>query len=1131
MVGSAIHLLDKHGLVDNKRVKLIDVLREVLTSEDYDRIDVAVGFLFISGMKEIRNELEEFFSNGGRMRIVIGNQTNRETFEQLSMVYHSLETLKKIKMREKSTETTLDHQSEDIERNTNFMEQTEENEKFLNKFMDWIRKEKLEIRIYVGEFMHAKAYLFYPSRPSVTRMGLVGSSNFTLAGFSGNTELNAIVQSTHFESLKRWYEEIWDDALPFNPKLLEIIGNSWAGQVPGKLPSPYEVLIRGLYELYRDILDTDGGPLIRSLHDVLYDFQLDAVKRAISIVNRYGGVLISDVVGLGKSFIGLALLEHFSLLDLLNGRSNRIAVIAPPELVRYWEELLRIYNLEGRVFSAGLLPRRESSPDKYKEMEDYIKRVSTVLVDESHHYTNPSTKSYRNLQELLIGKRAILLTATPYRKRYRDIINQIRLFKPEKKHPLPISPQTWDDLTRAIEKGEVEPSYVLREIMIRRTRYDILRLYGGKSNCIKVRNKKLCFPERKLEPLEYAISEVYPLEKVPGDLIEEIAAGSSIEPKDIYDLFLAGINSMKYARFSLYDYVKPQFRNKNPYVDLSNVGKSLRGIERILYLKRLESSWYSMYQTLHRDVIKTRNFLNFVKHGFIPAGEEFNEVILGRINGSEPHVLDDSEVEEFINVYTSVREPLYKAGAFEVKRLVGDVEYDLRKLEAMEAVLKPLKEYLEAQPWRDPKLSKLAGKIDDLMWNGRKKILIFSEFEETVRWVYESLAKLGYTKKYSIEMVSSGTKGILDKVRRFAPKSNNYETEDEIDILISTDVLSEGLNLQDANVVINYDLHWTPIKLIQRIGRIDRIGTEHDRIYVYNFFPEKSLEKNLGLLEKVRRRVLEFNLALGADGKILEESEEWNPSALEVIYGGNVEELERSVETLSVTTLAEKLVREFRDKHEARFEEITKRHSMRSVVKYPGSDYYAFFVCSDGIMAQYFIYRKKGDTWISESMPFEKLLNITGVTEESKPFNGFRDMRIYYEAAERALNEFRELRTIKTSGLTFRKRSKKPEKIKRILKKLKAVKLKAKRDSDRYYLSQLLDLVKWGYANHELFARALREVNPSMAGDKVVRACEALIVKYQIPSWKQQIEARRRELGEKGVKPHIVSGILFVPTI
>ncbi|MCA6214087.1 hypothetical protein GQS78_07480 [Thermococcus bergensis] len=321
---------------------------------------------------------------------------------------------------------------------------------------------------------------------------------------------------------------------------------------------------------------------------------------------------------------------------------------------------------------------------------------------------------------------------------------------------------------------------------------------------------------------------------------------------------------------------------------------------------------------------------------------------------------------------------------------------------------------------------------------------------------------------------------------------------------------------------------WTPIKLIQRIGRVDRIGTEHDVIHVYNFFPEKKLEENLGLLEKVRRRIAEFNNALGADGKILEESEEWNPSAIEIIYGGKIEELEKK-DVLSVTTLAEKLVREFKERNNERFEELKRRYSMRSVVKYRGKEYYAFFVCSDGIISQYFIYRRQGNTWIRQNTPIEELLKITGLDINTPPFNEFREMNIYYEIADKALKEFNELRTIKASSLTFKKSPKVPRNIKKILSKLYNRMQRTKNESERIYLSTIIDLVKWGYAHHDLFARAMREINPNIATDKIIKACEALVVKYQIPQRKKEIEQKREELGTKGVKTHIVAGILFIP--
>lgn len=206
--------------------------------------------------------------------------------------------------------------------------------------------------------------------------------------------------------------------------------------------------------------------------------------------------------------------------------------------------------------------------------------------------------------------------------------------------------------------------------------------------------------------------------------------------------------------------------------------------------------------------------------------------------------------------------------------------------------------------------------------------------------MFKALEKLDLTKKWQVAAITSRTKNITEKVKRFAPKANNYATDEPLDVLIATDVLSEGLNLQDANVVVNYDLHWTPVKLIQRIGRIDRIGSEHDEIYIYNFFPETKLESKLGLIEKVRARVEEFGKALGADGKILEESEEWNPSAIRAIYGedtGVLDEIE--IETsLSVAEGAEAILRRFMEEYPERFEEIKKQYSTRSVCYWNGDN-------------------------------------------------------------------------------------------------------------------------------------------------------------------------------------------------
>ncbi|RLI76168.1 DNA helicase, partial [Archaeoglobales archaeon] len=948
----------------------------------------------------------------------------------------------------------------------------------------------------------------------------------SLAGFSGNTELNAGVFGPHCSNLVEWFEEIWEESEDFNPLLLQVIKNSWAYHKPGLFPLPYLVLIRGLYELYRDFIEADktGGLLIKQLAEVLYDFQLDAAKRAVKIIEKYGGVLISDVVGLGKTYIALAVAQDLAIKHLYEGKEHRVAVIAPAHLVDYWREMLKSYGIEGEVFSAGLLPY-EDRPS-FKAMSEYIKKAGIVIVDESHNYTNTTAKSYTNLQELLSGKKAILLTATPYRKRYTDILNQIRLFIHGSRHPFPLHPPTWEALGKAMENGQVDPSYVLREIMVRRTRYDILNLYGGEGNCLKFGDKTLCFPERELKTVTYSISDTYNIESIPEEVRQILIDGIS-DVNDVYELLVSGISTMTYARFNLYEYVHDHLKDKSPYTDLSAAGRNLRGLMKILFLKRLESSWYAFWWTLYRSKIATVNFLKFLDHKIVPAGEEFEDILLGKINSNEVRELSDDEIEQVIEEI----KPKYKAGAFKIEKLKEDLRYDLKKIEAMIALIEPLKTEIERDVLRDAKFSELLRILEELMSNGKRKILVFSEFSETVEWIYKALETLGYTSKWSLAAVSSKTRGILDKVRRFAPKANAYATTDEIDILIATDVLSEGLNLQDANTVINYDLHWTPVKLIQRIGRVDRIGTEHDVVEVYNFFPETKLDKKLGLIEKISKRVEDFNRSLGSDGKILSEMDEWNPSAIAAIYGGDISAIEEFESRLgiSVTTEAEKLVREFMEKYPEEFEKLKKVVSMRSACEVDNNETIAFFVCSDGVITQYYSYVYTPTGWMSRNDPLEKILKIASIDYETPAATNL-DMDLYYSAAKLALEDFNRMRKEVRGTLVYQKK-RIPNNIKIIFTKLLKYSTKLKTPGEKEEIKRVIELAQWGYSNDNPFAGSLRKIkNPQrISAEKIFEAVRALLEKHNIAAKKQQLEKRIKEQGEEAIKPHIVAGLIFLP--
>jgi len=1117
----------EENLVDNRQLALIDILQCALSSREYEEIDITVGFLFLSGLTAIKDGLEQFFSSGGRMRIVMGNLTTAKTYEQLAMAHQSLEQLAERHNRSlfsSADEGEIERQSRIIGEHIGYSDHSPKNEELYHSLIRWLDEGQLKIRIYTKEFMHAKCYLLKPRSKNVSRVGLVGSSNLTLPGLSGNTELNAGVFGAHYHHLSTWFENLWEASEDFNPALLKVLRESWTTQLPGTFPPPYIVLMRGLYELFGDTIEAGGmgGLILRQMGDVLYDFQMDAVKRAISVINRYGGVLISDVVGLGKSYIGLALLEHYSTKDMFEGMPHSTTVIAPASLVRSWEELLRSFSIDGKVFSSGLLTHLEDHP----EIREQVERSGIILVDEAHNYTNPEAIRYRELRTLLTGKKAVLLTATPYRKRYGDIINQLRLFMHGGNHPFLVRPPTWEGLRKKLEEGDLDPSYLLKEIMIRRTRHDLLQLYGNDNDEIEIRVEGLKpeilrFPERKLKTVNYSLSDTYSPDARSGDT-ETV----ELEGADVYSKLVDGIGKMRFARFNLFAYVRRDLMKKQPYSGLSASGPALKGLTRIGMLKRLESSWYALWMTLKRNCVVTTNFLKLLENGFVPAGDEFADLLLGG-SRDDPVIYDDDMAERIAGELIA-KNQTYKAGAFRTTELKNDLDHDLRIIKSMLNLLEPLRNEIEKDPLKDKKLATLLKLIEEERKEGRK-VLVFSEFAETVEWISRSLREMGYGSRWRMAEVTGRTKGLLNRIRRFAPEANNADIapEDELNVLISTDILSEGLNLQDANVVINYDLHWTPIKLIQRIGRLDRISTRHDVIWVYNFFPETTLDARLGLLEKIRNRVGEFNRALGEDGKLLEECEEWNPSAIESIYGGVadiIEDYEVDI-GISVTTRPEKLLLQFREEHPAEFEFMKTQLSMRSIAPYPGDVPIGFFVCSDGTIPQFYTCTIRDGRCEIILKPLEELIDEAGLEFETPALNEF-DMEIYHQASSTVMKDFLESLQSQKGSVMSDGRQTRSKKIIRILNKLQTYSLKDRRSE----VLELIGLLRWGYLNDPPFAATVRkEIKGNISAETLIGVVKELLERHAIPAKRKVATEKQRMMGEGALRPHIVSGLILMP--
>ncbi len=731
------------------------------------------------------------------------------------------------------------------------MDQTDQGEVLVKTLVRMIEEKRLKVRVYTKGRMHAKAYIFDYYGSLFDRLGkpverhekgiaVVGSSNLTLSGVSHNTELNVVVQGNdNHAALVQWFDELWNESQDFDEALMHEMQQSWA-VVPAR---PYDIYMKTLYTLVRDRLEGEEAKDILWDDEItqrLADFQKVAVRQAVQIIRDFGGAFVADVVGLGKSYIGAAIVKHFERTE-----HARPLILCPAPLVEMWERANEVYQLNARVLSMGYLRGDE---------------------DQAFVAT---------------GRQCCFLTATPRNKSAWDVYYQIKLFHQDDKTDLPVDPPILKDYFRLIEKGERKLPDLLANILIRRTRNHILRWYGydaithqpldpsqfkeylegQRQAYVLVGGRHQFFPKRVLETIEYSIEDTYRgLYQELRQLVGKPRKGLPVQPAE---------DELTFARYGLWHYVVKGKQKQEPYVTLQRAGTNLRGLMRILLFKRFESSVYAFKETVRRLLRVHKSFLGAISQGIVPAGEEAQTVLY------------ESDYAEETDLLDALRDVSgrYKIEDFDLSRLRKHLEHDIRILERILMLVEPI------SPEQDAKLQTLKKRLAEAPLKEGKR-LIFTQYADTARYLFDNLNPGG--KRDDIEVIFSGDKSKARAVGRFAPRSNpEYQFpsgEVELQTLIATDVLAEGLNLQDCDKIINYDLHWNPVRLIQRFGRIDRIGSEHAVVYGFNFLPEMGIEKNLGLRQKLHNRIQEIHNTIGEDSAILDRTEQLNEEAMYAIY-------------------------------------------------------------------------------------------------------------------------------------------------------------------------------------------------------------------------------------------------------
>lgn len=880
-------------IFDNIENHLVEGLNYTLDVSH--RADFCVGYFNLRGWKQVAHHIENWEGGDGNCcRLLVGMQkppyeTLKDYFskaEQGAIDIQSAATFKKKLAQEFKDQLTIGIP-------------TDEDEKGLQRLSAQIKAKKVVVKLFLRHPLHAKLYLCFRDDKINPIIGYLGSSNLTLSGLSLQGELNIDVLE-HDPNLKlsKWFNDRWDDKFCFDisDELAEIIDNSWAAD---KLLHPYHIYLKIAFHLAREArAGLSEFKVSKVFEKQLLDFQQKAVLVAAHHLNKRGGVIIGDVVGLGKTITATALAKMFEddfLLETL--------IICPKNLVKMWEDYRHKYQLRAKIISVTqaqtILPNE--------------RRYRVVIIDESHNLRNREGKRYKAIQEYiqLNDSKVILLSATPYNKTFLDLSNQLRLFIPDEKD-LGISPehfiesiggkvqfmakyQTPIRSLPAFEKSEFPDDWreLMRLYLVRRTRSFIKAYYtqtdevNGRKFLTFSDGTKSYFPDRKPKKVEYHFD--------------------ANDPKDQYAKLYADdvvkiINQLNLPRYGLgqdqYINQKPLLKpTKEELVIMQNLGRAgarLKGFARTNLFKRLESSGYSFLLSISRHILRNFIFVYAIENKLpFPIGKQDSNML--------DDFLEDEDIENTIDEIQKINlllsEEAYYDQAHKVYALFSSAyknRFDWISSQLFSDNLKniliddsrDLLKILElGKDWsaeEDRQLNALHKLITKK--HGDEKVLIFTQFADTAKYLNTELKKKGIKQ---IECVTGDNEDPTSFAYRFSPVSNDKRKEvkeaDEIRVLITTDVLSEGQNLQDAHIILNYDLPWAIIRLIQRAGRVDRIGQKAEKIYCYSFLPEDGIERIIRLRSRLKSRLEQSDEVLGSPDELFFDNQKVR-SQLEGLY-------------------------------------------------------------------------------------------------------------------------------------------------------------------------------------------------------------------------------------------------------
>ena len=818
------------------------ILRYTETLEGWgnlSEIAIATGYFNPAGFGRLRPALEKFEG----VRLLIGAEplpAGRGLERRLGEPTGA--DLEHMRARQ-----VLEDTVEKVKRDLDRMPFTKTTDRHIRGLLEFLESGRIEVRRYGRRFLHGKAYLFSEGRGVIA-----GSSNFTAAGLTTNLELNL----GHYDPEKatrvqEWFDRLWDDAEPYD--LADIYRARF------KPYDPHLIYLRALWELYGEELDAERDEFTRIR---LTRFQTEGVARAKRILEQYNGVIVADSVGLGKSFIAADIFT-----EVIEQRRQRALLIAPAQLRDgMWGQFKATYQSGVEVISyEQLAADRQLGEGDGAAISSEIDDYSLIVIDEAQAFRNPDTKRARALRRLLQGdppKKCLMLSATPVNNSLWDLYDLLNYFL---EHDAVFADRGIPSLKRRFEQAASMDPFTLKpdvlfdvldQTTVRRTRQFVKTYFPNDHFEMKDGTRvTIRFPEPTVRALNYDLEEV-----LPG-FFEEFARALDPE-RDGETLTLARYQQSRYLGG-----------------EAGAREAALLGLIRSGLLKRFESSSRAFVETLDRMIHMNEDFIRSVESGVIPSTELLQQ-------------LQETDSDEaWDELLTEGGDPIPTEGT-DVEGLIRDVKRDNRIMNGLRDAA------VRVSPAEDPKLELLVEELariaDEARREGtteqdvrnRRKVIVFSYFADTVDWIAKHLrGRLeadprlhDYRDRIAVVAGSESQDGMsrADAVFGFAPETSDAppgRADDRFDILVTTDVLAEGMNLQQAGRILNYDLPWNPMRLVQRHGRVDRIGSPHPEVELMCIFPDRQLDELLALEQRIRRKLAHAAASIGLAQEVIPGTE------------------------------------------------------------------------------------------------------------------------------------------------------------------------------------------------------------------------------------------------------------------